>query len=387
MSKSRWIAGLCALGLGCGQPPVVIDAGIDAGTDMPKPQVLLLIDTSGSMSYRADCECPETGSCSHCLPDCNAGERPRWHDVLDAVTGRLLDYGCTEWERTAENGATYDEQYSLPFYRFADTVRQLSDGVLDRYRDQVQFGLATFDSMRTYRDAGDLVTLFDVARSEGVEGMFSYGSVSGGPRTRPDGTVVGRLRYPTATQAHFVDNGIRNARATEGALIMPGDADVIAQIKSQLLGVRPYGGTPTAAALDDLYFAFSEAAATNGKRHVILLTDGIPDDDFREYPNPGCACALRGDCPPDEDPDLMGCPYPTAYEAAEALRCGYDESGCAGPVDALHVVVFADPRDHALNVAQNLASLGGGNAFEASGAEALTLTLDVLLSNLVHEAM
>ena len=119
------------------------------------------------------------------------------------------------------------------------------------------------------------------------------------------------------------------------------------------------------------------------KRYVILLTDGYPDDDFRDYPNPGCDCIARGNCPPNEDLTLMSCPYPTAMDAARVLRCGYDPSTCAGPVTATHVVTLslADPRSQAELDA--IAAAGGGDAIHAFDAQSLSAALDAVMSSIL----
>jgi hypothetical protein len=388
MSRSYWLLGLTALSLGCGQPPVVIDAGgaggDDSGVPKPKPEVLLLVDTSGSNVVKAGCT-PDPVGPRDCLPSCSSGERPRWHDVLEAVVGSFENYRCVELERTAANGATFDEGYMRPFHRLGAQTRQRADGLLDRYWGSVVFGLATFDSMRTYRGASDLVPLenFDVAMSDSVDGQYSYG----GMRTRPDGTVSGRLFYPTSSVLHYIDSGIVNSNASEGAFILPSSSlkpGGLAEMKGQLVRVRPFGGTPTAAALDDLYFAFSDQAEGFApKPHIVLITDGAPDDDFREYPVPGCDCTARGNCPADEDPTLMSCPYPRAVDAAYRLRCGYDPMVCAGPVARIDVVSYLLEDLSSRLASEFIADAGGGSALHTTSLPELKAALDTVLGGIV----
>ena len=70
-------------------------------------------------------------------------------------------------------------------------------------------------------------------------------------------------------------------------------------IQRSLLRVTPYGGTPIAASLDDLYYFFDrdinlQPERESGSRpYVILITDGYPDDDYRSF---GCDCAKTGEC-------------------------------------------------------------------------------------------
>lgn len=390
-SSLLWMGVAC---LGCAKPPVVVDdAGDDAGSTLAhglKPLVLMLVDTSASMLYTQGCACATAG-CTECLPDCDAGQRPRWHAVLSAISGSFESYSCHALQRTGSLGATYDEGYPKPFYALGDEVQQRADGVLDRYASQLAFGLATFDSMRTYVGAGDLVSLsdFDFPRSGGPLGSYSYGS----PRTRPNGQAVGELAYPTCDGDLFVDTGIKSAQAPEGALVLPSSVfppnDVIGHIKQQLRDARPFGGTPTASALDDLYYTFTQdlpGAPYYPKRYLVLLTDGAPDDDFREYPSPGCDCAARGDCPADEDPSLMRCPFPAPLAAAHVLHCGYDATLCSGPVRQLHVVGI-DVNDAATTAIDSaLAEAGGGQARFATTEAELSAALDETMRAILADA-
>jgi hypothetical protein len=101
-----------------------------------------------------------------------------------------------------------------------------------------------------------------------------------------------------------MDTGIQSADAAGGALFtaVPRDPASVTSLKANLRAVRPFGGTPIAAALDDLYYYFAEdpngapARQASAGRYVILITDGYPDDDFRVYPTPGCACATPEAC-------------------------------------------------------------------------------------------
>ena len=128
-------------------------------------------------------------------------------------------------------------------------------------------------------------------------------------------------------------------------------ADVNEAIQKSLLRVRPYGGTPIAASLDDLYYFLSQDSAMAVERtratpkHVVLITDGLPDLDYRDF---NCDCA--NDISPTDptacgaanDPQLMHCPYPTPEQAARTLRCGQqDTERCDSSVAQLHVIGFA----------------------------------------------
>jgi hypothetical protein len=257
--------------------------------------------------------------------------------------------------------------YTIPNYALARSASQRDDGLIEAFGARIQFGLATFDIEYTYRGAPDIIARmdFDFARSEGVDGLFSYaGGTQNAPRQRLDGTTVGRAFFPGCTFPLFIDTGIRSAGAPEGALLLPSREDSPSirsqQLREQLRRARPFGGTPTDAALDDLYFYFTEDPAGPGtspsrKRHVVLITDGRPDSAFRAL---GCACKTEEEC--GGDPSQMSCPYPTATEAALHLRCGFDASACAGPIDALHVVGLSVVEDYKSEL-DAIAAAGGAD--------------------------
>jgi len=365
-----------------------------APAERGKPLVTLLIDTSGSMTWRASCACESVG-CLECDVDCASPARPRWHDVLAAVSGSFDGYACSLLARIEDNGASYDVGYTRPIIRLAPGVQQRADGLLDRYQDRVQFGLATFDAMLTYSGVSDLVALgdFDFARSRGPYGAHSYaGGDQNALRVRPDGTVVGKVYYPTSGEDYFVDWGVMSALAPSGALLLPrSDAyppQVSADIKQQLRDLQPFGGTATSAALDDLYFAFgaedaSDASAPRpGKRYLLLITDGVPDEAFRQY---GCGCAAEGTCPPGEDPARMSCPYPTASAAAQHLRCGFDPQSCNGPVSQVHVVSYSASTELDRSELGALAAAGGGTALFPNDPDELTRALDQVLTEILAD--
>ena len=384
------------------------------------PFVMIVADTSGSMERLPTCTCTTLG-CTECLPDCTltndpvtgeapSGKKNRWAVVLEALTGKFINFQCLPLTRTAANGMTYDTDYAIPYNRpwlcpngdklcgypgTATTPIQIENGLLDNYSGRIRFGLATFDGMLTYVGKSDLVesASFSESLSVGTDGSYSYG----GSKT---------FHYPTCTTDYRVDSGIRGPTAAEGGLISlnstnacstpPCDMyELNAQIQKNLLAARTYGGTPTAAALDDLYYHLktdlNDSLASCRERYAILITDGYPDDDFRQY---GCDCkkglAPYGLCPANEDPNKMHCPYPLAKDAAYALKHGKDGDD---PMLSQLFVVGMSITDNASRVGLNeIASAGGsldldkdGNeAFFADNPATLTSTLDRLLGDLTR---
>lgn len=254
------------------------------------------------MERKLACEC-ETPSCDECNPDCTRGDRSRWIGLLEVLTGSYQSHACRSLSRTAENGATYDLGYYLPHVE--PSGRQADDGLLDVYRHSLRFGLATFDSWDTYTGAPPLVpdADFDDATSTAEAGLWSYepARVLGTDITR-NGFAVGTLQYPNTTEEYRIDTGVRGPQALQGALRAATDARTAPavgdELQRSLESVRPYGGTPIAAAFDDLYYylAMDPAMSSERKRdarpYVILIADGYPDDDYQSF---GCDCAKAED--------------------------------------------------------------------------------------------
>jgi len=345
------------------------------------PYIMLVVDTSGSMERQAVCPC-ETPSCTECLPRCNmtndpmTGDPPpekknRWAVTLEALTGEFNNFECDAIQRTAANGMTYDVDYTFPYYQpwrcgggtsgtpcafdNGALLSQESNGILDLNVSGIRFGLMTFDGVATYgRDTQLTEAQFEDARSEGIDGMWSYAG------KKP-------YRYPNCEHTYFMDTGSRSNSATEGALISlescsgpgprgtpgceewctacPGTQDTVNKdIQETLLATRPFGSTPIAAALDDLYYHFNDDLSDDFQqcrdRYAILITDGRPDDDYRAN---GCDCYEDGnpsDCGgPPNDPTEMRCPYPLPEQVAQDLVEGRGTDGAM--VERLYVLGLA----------------------------------------------
>jgi hypothetical protein len=345
-----------------------------ATTAVEKPLVILLVDSSGSMERMGSCACT-TPSCDECLPDCAAGDRNRWTVLLEALTGSFLDEKCETLERTEQNlgvGA-YDSGYYLPYHRPNLEGGQRPDGLLDEYQRKLRFGIATYDNWDTCLGAAPLISTSDFSRSmsESQAGLWSFGSfdnATGVIRVRPDGTRVGSIRYPGTSTEFMMDTGIRAPDAESGGLLWTRRSDdplaINAEIQHSLLNVRPYGGTPTSAALDDLTYylsAYPAATAELGDPkniHVVLIADGYPDDDYRSF---GCDCTQNTDanapgyCGAGENPADMKCPYPLVDAAAQGLHCGIGKADCSGPLVNELTVVAVDIDDS--QVDQRLAAI------------------------------
>ena len=381
------------------------------------PFVMLIVDSSGSMEWQPTCSCTTT-ACTECEPDCSlpndsTGEPPpqkkdRWAMLLETLTGKFINFQCVPLDRTAANGMTYDLNYSKPYHRpwvcpdgsllcsypgTSTAPIQLQNGLIDNYNTRVRFGLMTFDGMRTYVGGSDLVPAadFSTTLSNGAEGSYSYGG----------GKIV---HYPTCTTDYMIDSGVRSADAPEGGMISLNSTNCLNPpcdqyqlndaIQTSLVNTRTFGGTPTAGALDDLYYHLknevTDTMAACRKRYAILITDGLADDDFRNYPVPGCNCKAEGTCPPTENADAMHCPYPTPEQAAYNLAHGVNGDG--PQIQQLFVVGMSiSGTDTGTRTSLNAIASNGGSvdtdndgneAFFADNPSTLTASLDQVLGSL-----
>ncbi|MEZ4339382.1 MAG: PilC/PilY family type IV pilus protein [Sandaracinaceae bacterium] len=319
-----------------------------------RPIVMLLVDTSGSMERLP-------GGSDAALPMCSGStagvnQRNRWHQTVEALTGTWSDtnYYCRQVSRATLPAASPDYNYYLPYHTLPPITTQNNDGVLDVYLDRIKFGLMTFDATYTFSDAHPLLVprttfLGRLADNISLRGGYSYGD------PRP-------LNFIGCGTTFMVDSGARNEGAPGGALIPVAttEAAVTAtnqSIQNQLLSARPYGGTPTAALLHDFqYYLNNHASVTTDDpfaacrpTYAVLLTDGQPDEDFRDR---------RFDC------DAGGtCPYGRAADYARDL-CRYSSASgeCSGDVDGVFVVAFDVSDSAALAELDNIANLGGTTA-------------------------
>lgn len=267
--------------------------------ERPLPNVLFLVDTSGSMEFKSE---------GDILPTCNPGnsaqtnQKSRWIDLVEVMTGTFQNYSCFAMDRSTTGfrnefslGSVepYDYNYTLPFHRplssncvvgpgvlpstpyafpaaavntFSFTApstvtrptnlaahtgcsnfSQVADGVLDVFKDKIRFGLMTFD---THPDPGTGIESGAAAYQDGVEGTWSY-YLSSPSTGRPAECLVDQP----------MEVGARNAAAPpwEGRMVAFGPPDasgsVLAQrnqyIQQVLLATRPYGATPLAGMLHD----------------------------------------------------------------------------------------------------------------------------------------
>jgi type IV pilus assembly protein PilY1 len=212
-------------------------------------------------------------------------------------------------------------------------------GILDLYGTQARFALMTFDTQLDWNSGYSGMSPAangTVNAAAGVQGLWSYfpgwgtpnpsgsssqpyGSISGATYAWPSACPVDSTTAVATVPAgdvHVYENGARNPSAPpwEGPLIpfSPDDTATnldltVKSIKLALWSARPYGGTPVAAMLKDAQsYLLNDASGPNGDQSagcrgdfIILITDGIPNQDLRtacEYPSSGTGAQVAPNC-------------------------------------------------------------------------------------------
>jgi len=358
----------------------------DPGATKKKaPNVLLIVDTSGSMEYEAGLEtfptCDPTGG--------TASERSRWVDLVEVLTGTITNYRCESIDRASSkftslyalpgpyNPPDYDyrNNYHRPlsgtcaptpdlttlnatpnafdfagpaFTLYNDSAStcafaQSPDGLIDSFTGNLRFGLMTFDTLPD-QSVGFSSTTANYP--DGIEGAWSYF----------DGTDVAAGRpIDCDLDPETLEVGARNgaAPAWEGKLIPFGNpdaqtsADIVRhnRIEQVLLSTRPYGATPIAGALTDAETFLTvddepdPSSTTNVLRSAYF---GPKNDPYVENECRDQYIILLTDGEPNLDlrPHCEGtdekCPYRRPEEVTLSLR-----TRTKGPVKT-YVVGFAE---------------------------------------------
>lgn len=369
--------------------PNSLSAQVDI--DPPMPNVLLLVDSSGSMERMVD------GSLPQCTPGIPTAAN-KWTTLLTVLTGMISEQSCQKLERTSSafkaeysiNGVDpYDDSYALPYHRplskdvngnicalgpgvlppswlswpvpsnafriraYNDVAKTCTsgafrpsyDGILDVFGDRARFGLMTFDtSPQSYTGTNG----GDYSLTTGMDGLWSYYANWGNGGVFSSGN-------PPGCPGKKMEVGSRNQAAPpwEGRFVPFGPSDEPSVntksrtdfIQTALLSMRPYGATPLAGMLTDAkeYLRLDLSVDVNNKpispsldpyvsggcrkNYIILLSDGEPNLDLR----PECT-APGGKCPyklpEDVAYELYSDPDPT--KRVETFVVGFGLSSAAG---------------------------------------------------------
>lgn len=335
----------------------------------PLPNVLLLIDTSGSMENMVDGKRPEAAGAS-CVPGTPTPQN-RWATLVSVLTGTIQNFSCHSLDRSSDafkdeyswGGALpYDFKYNLPFHRLLSNGctagpgtfpldswsawpdggikyhsytgkdvpcagsgwQQDADGLLDTFRDRVRFGLMTFDPIPEPSNVdGRGVSGVAPDPAGGMAGTWSYYRdwASGGA------PVTGAL--PNCPARKFEVGG-RNPAAPpwEGRLISFGNfdlplADILKineRVQQSIIAMRPFGATPLAGMLADAKTFFFEDTtidpSTNkyfGPAKDPFFTGGCRDAYIIVLSDGEPNLDLREDCA------AASCPFPQPHEVAREM--------------------------------------------------------------------
>lgn len=298
------------------------------------PDVLLLVDSSGSMERMIDGTIPENVGAA-CTPGTpmTKDKWNRWATLVQVLAGDIENFSCQSVDRKSQafkdeytwNGARpFDYQYHLPFHRLvsndcvagpgamdptnwfdwpapapgnpfnaqgaikyhaysdpntpcATPFNSSAPGLLDTFVNQIRFGLMTIDSLP---DKGTGASGTSHNATTGMAGQWSY------YQDWDNGGTSAQGHLPNCQFGVDYEVGVRNpaAPAWEGRLIPFGhyDAGVAEltatnnQIQEALLAMRPHGRTSLGGAFQD-------------------AEDFFVHDDFPDPKNPGEFLGPAGD--------------------------------------------------------------------------------------------
>jgi len=332
-----------------------------------------------------------SGSIEGRASNCATSQRDRWTSLIEVLTGDFATYRCRE-------DGTVARPYTMPMAQRPNGTwdrpdgfswGQAPNGILDTYGERVRFGLMMYDNVYGLPGVTDIsltqlhVTALTPARRAdwlGAPGDFSYG---------PDKILsfTECLGNP-----YIVNAGARSIAAGDTGMVSFGVDDPLnagataainTRIQTNLMNMRPFGATPTAALLDDYEHYLNtdpdvarpgaagarDAYAACRDQYAILITDGQPTDVYRDA-RIGC------DRPGAENQ----CPYERSHEIVARMCGGLRADGsCADTrFRGLFTVLFEPGVSGSAEVTQarsamDLIALAGatGRAYVASDAAGL----------------
>ena len=306
--QSRWIRVGWPLAALLTALPYARPAHAQIDTNPPLQNVMLLVDTSGSMEYASDGSKVSCGDVDPTLPSEPIGpsQKSRWTQLVEVLTGDVQQFSCYTQDRRSSafqqeykiGGVnSYDYNYHVPYHRIlsgagasrctvgagvvdpnpflwgstpfkyhvwnnpassCSNFLQAETGLLDTYRDRMRFGLMTFDAST---DAGTGLLGAGADYVSGNVGNWSYFLDWRSSPACSTNASCAKGRPAGCLTTSPMEVGARNASAPpwEGRMVPFGSpfADVNAiranndHIQNVLTAIRPFGATPINGMLDD----------------------------------------------------------------------------------------------------------------------------------------
>ncbi|MET0596176.1 MAG: hypothetical protein ABW133_26000 [Polyangiaceae bacterium] len=285
-------------------------ANAQVDSNPPLQNVMLLVDTSGSMEYAIDgskVSCDNVDATLTTEPKATS-QKNRWTQLVEVLTGDVTNYTCYTQDRSSDafrdefrlaGNNSYDYRYHVPYHRIVSGTSgtgglctigagvadanpflwgstpwkyhlyssagtactnflQAETGLLDAYRDRVRFGLMTFDGA-VNAGTGLNGTAADYVSAN--DGTWSYFLNWRSNPTCASNASCAKGRPAGCAESSIVEVGARNAAAPpwEGRMVPFGSpvadiADVRTtnqRIQNVLTSVRPWGATPIDGLLSD----------------------------------------------------------------------------------------------------------------------------------------
>ena len=363
-----------------------------------RPNVMLLVDTSGSMETVIG---GRSGSIEGRSSNCGlaVAERDRWTSLLEVLTGDFATYRCRA-------DGTVAEPYTMPLAQRPTGTwdrpdgfswGQQPNGILDTYAERVRFGLMMYDNVYGLPGITDIsLTQLHVSELTAARRVDWLG--------RPGDYSYGPDRILTFTEClgnpYIVNAGARSRAAGNTGMVSFGVDDPLnagataainTQIQTNLMNMRPFGATPTAALLDDYEYYLNtdpdvarpgaagalDAYAACRDQYAILITDGQPTDVYRD--------ARIGCDRPGAD---NRCPYERSHEIVARMCGGLRADGSCSDTRfrGLFAVLFEPGASGSAEVTQarsamDLIAMAGatGRAYVASDAAGLRAAISAAL--------
>lgn len=314
-------------------PGLLVPGLARAQTDLfpPMPNVLLMIDTSGSMERMPNGDMPtdfdhDGNGATATINACNAADYSpnRWSLVVQALTGDLQVPSCIPLPRDDSTSPSfssiysfggqtpYDTNYYLPFHRLASNgcttapgnagaqfwefpsdaiafqdaagaactnFNQSRNGVMDEFGNRVRFGVMMFDTLSSPETGYDFSTNYQAP--EGFEGMWSYWYRSAGQNYQTGANPYSG--FPPGCGGIVTEVGARSPTAPpwEGRLMGFGRYDMTwadAQVRNRraqqvVSAARPFGATPLAGMFNDAL----ELITLDDLTEPVIPAPAIPD--------------------------------------------------------------------------------------------------------------